>query len=29
MTTFIRDKDDNEANASGTTIPSDRHFRNA
>ena len=29
MTTFITDKDGNQANASGTTVPSDRHFRNA
>ena len=29
MTTFIRDKDGNQANASGTTVPSDRHFRSA
>ena len=29
MTTFITDKDGNNVNASGATIPSDRHFRNA
>jgi len=29
MTTFIIDKDGNQINASGTTVPSDRHFRNA
>ena len=29
MTTFITDKDGNQANASGTTVPSDRHFRGA
>ena len=29
MITFITDKDGNQINASGTTIPSDRHFRSA
>ena len=29
MTTIITDKDGNQINASGTTIPSDRHFRSA
>ena len=29
VTTYIVDKDGNQINASGTTIPSDRHFRSA
>jgi len=29
MITIITDKDGNQINASGTTVPSDRHFRNA
>ena len=29
MTTFITDKDGDTIDASGATIPSDRHFRNA
>ena len=29
MTTYIVDKDGNQANASAVTVPSDRHFRGA